>query len=141
MVGAVYSSEGDVKKAIDKSVYKADILFVGRQPQEELENIMASAFALTFVPYFEGFGIPLIEAMQCQTPIICSNTTSIPEIAGDAGLLVNPFEVNDIANAMIELFKNENTRLQLIQNGIQRKENFSWDKSANLLWESINKCI
>ena len=102
---------------------------------------MASAFALTFVPYFEGFGIPLIEAMQCQTPIICSNTTSIPEIAGDAGLLVNPFEVNDIANAMIELFKNENTRLQLIQNGIQRKENFSWDKSANLLWDSINKCL
>ena len=55
------------------------------------------------------------------------------------GLLVNPFEVNDIANAMIELFKNENTRLQLIQNGIQRKENFSWDKSANLLWD--RSCI
>ena len=141
LVGAVYSSEGDVKKVIDKSIFKTDILFVGRQPQEELENIMAAAFALTFVPYFEGFGIPLIEAMQCQTPIICSNTTSIPEIAGDAGLLVNPFEVNDISNAMIELFKNENARLQLIQNGIQRKEKFSWDKSANLLWDSINKCL
>lgn len=141
LVGAVYSSEGDVKKVIDKSVFKNDILFIGRQPQNELENIMAAAFALTFVPYFEGFGIPLVEAMQCHTPIICSNTTSIPEIAGDAGLSVNPFEVNDISNAMIELFKNENTRQQLIQNGIKRKNNFSWNKSANLLWDSINRCL
>lgn len=67
--------------------------------------------------------------MQCHTPIICSNTTSIPEIAGNAGPLgANPFEVNDISNAMIELFKNENPVQQLIQNGIKRKNNFSSNK-------------
>jgi glycosyltransferase involved in cell wall biosynthesis len=141
LVGAVYTSDGDMKKVIDKSNFKHDILFVGRQPQEELENIMAAAFALTFVPYFEGFGIPIVEAMQCQTPIICSNTTSMPEIAGNAAILVNPFEVNEISKAMVDLYQNENTRQQLILNGIKRKDNFSWDKSANLLWDSITKCL
>jgi glycosyltransferase involved in cell wall biosynthesis len=141
LVGAVYTSDGDMKKVIDKSNFKHDILFVGRQPQEELENIMAAAFALTFVPYFEGFGIPIVEAMQCQTPIICSNTTSMPEIAGNAAILVNPFEVNEISKAMVDLYQNENTRQQLILNGIKRKDNFSWDKSANLLWDSITQCL
>ncbi|MBI3517836.1 MAG: glycosyltransferase family 4 protein [Bacteroidetes bacterium] len=141
LVGAVYSSEGDVKRVIDKSKFKNDIVFTGRQPQEELEKIMASAFALAFVPYFEGFGIPLVEAMQCETPLICSNTTSMPEISGDAAILVNPFEVNDIANAMIELYHNTSLRLQLIQNGKKRKDCFSWDKSADLLWNSITKCL
>ncbi|MES2514011.1 MAG: glycosyltransferase family 1 protein [Bacteroidota bacterium] len=141
LVGAVYSNEGDVKRVIDKSTYKNDIIFTGRQPQEELERIMASAFALAFVPYFEGFGIPIVEAMQCETPLICSNTTSMPEILGDAGILVNPFEVNDIARGLIEMYHNKDLRLQLIQNGKNRKDCFSWDKSANLLWHSITQCL
>ena len=141
LVGAVYSNEGDVKRVIDKSRFKNDIIFTGRQPQEELEKIMASAFALAFVPYFEGFGIPIVEAMQCETPLICSNTTSMPEILGDAGILVNPFEVNDIAKAMVEMYHNTNLRSQLIQNGKNRKDCFSWDKSADLLWNSMTKCL
>jgi glycosyltransferase involved in cell wall biosynthesis len=141
LVGAVYSSEGDVKRVIDKSKFKNDIVFAGRQPQEELEKIMASAFALTFVPYFEGFGIPIVEALQCETPVICSNTTSMPEIVGDAGLLVDPFDINSISNGMLELFSNSTIRNQLILNGKERKNMFSWDKSADLLWNSITKCI
>jgi glycosyltransferase involved in cell wall biosynthesis len=141
LVGAVYSSEGDVKRVIDKSNYKADIIFTGRQPQEELERIMASAFALTFVPYFEGFGIPIVEAMQCDTPVICSNTTSMPEIAGTAGMLVDPFDVNDIAKSMVELYNDPVLRDQLIQNGKHRKAFFSWDKSAHLLWDSITASL
>lgn len=141
LVGAVYSNEGDVKRVIDKSKFKDDIIFTGRQSQEELERIMASAFALAFVPYFEGFGIPLVEAMECDTPIISSNTTSMPEIVGDAGLLVNPFEVNDISRAMIELYNNTRLRASLIENGKKRKHSFSWDKSADLLWGSITKSI
>jgi glycosyltransferase involved in cell wall biosynthesis len=141
LVGAVYSNEGDVKRVIDKSNYKTDIIFTGRQPQEELEKIMASAFALAFVPYFEGFGIPIVEAMQCETPLICSNTTSMPEILGDAGILINPFEVNDIARGLVEIYYNKDLRLKLIENGKNRKDCFSWDKSADLLWNSIIQCI
>lgn len=141
LVGAVYSNEGDVKRVIDKSAYKDDIIFTGRQSQEDLEKIMASAFALTFVPYFEGFGIPLVEAMQCEIPVISSNTTCMPEIVQDAALLVNPFEVSEITKAMVELFHQPTVREQLIANGIKRKDLFSWDKSAQLLWESITKCL
>lgn len=141
LVGAVYSNEGDVKRVIEKSKFKNDIIFSGRQPQAELEKIMASAFALTFVPYFEGFGIPIVEALQCETPVICSNTTSMPEISGDAGLLVNPFEVKSICDGMVEMYNNESLRHHLIENGKTRKNLFSWDKSADLLWNSITKCL
>lgn len=141
LVGAVYSNEGDVKRVIEKSKFKNDIIFSGRQPQAELEKIMASAFALTFVPYFEGFGIPIVEALQCDTPVICSNTTSMPEIAGNAGLLVDPFDVKSICNGMLEMYNNQSLRNQLIENGKIRKSMFSWDKSADLLWNSITKCL
>ena len=141
LVGAVYSSEGDVKRAIDKSKYKHDIIFTGRQNQIELEKIMASAFALAFVPYFEGFGIPIVEALQCETPVICSNTTSMPEISGNAGLHVNPFDVNSICEGMLDIFNNDAKRLQLIENGKIRKDLYSWDKSADLLWKSITKAL
>jgi glycosyltransferase involved in cell wall biosynthesis len=141
LVGAVYSSEGDVKRAIDKSKYKHDIIFTGRQNQIELEKIMASAFALAFVPYFEGFGIPIVEALQCETPVICSNTTSMPEISGNAGLHVDPFDVNSICEGMLDIFNNDAKRLQLIENGKIRKDLYSWDKSADLLWKSITKAL
>ncbi len=141
LVGAVYSNEGDVKRVIDKSKYKADIIFTGRKSQEELEKIMASAFALAFVPYFEGFGIPIVEALECEIPVICSRTTSMPEIVGDAGLLVNPFEINSISDGMLELYHNPALRNKLIENGKVRKHMYSWDKSANLLWNSITKCL
>ncbi len=141
LVGAVYANEGDVKSVIAASKFKEDIIFTGRQPQAELEKIMASAFALAFVPYFEGFGIPMIEAFQCNVPVICSNTTSLPEIAGDAGFTVDPFEVKSIAKGMIEVYHNESLRDQLIKNGKKRKELFSWDRSADLLWNSMTKCL
>jgi len=141
LVGAVYSNEGDVKRVIDKSKYKADIIFTGRKSQEELEKIMASAFALAFVPYFEGFGIPIVEALECEIPVICSRTTSMPEIVGDAGLLVNPFEINSISDGMLELYHNSTLRNKLIENGKVRKHMYSWDKSANLLWNSITQCL
>lgn len=141
LVGALYVSEGDVKRVIGQSEYKHDILFVGRQQQEELEKIMAAALALAFVPYFEGFGIPIVEAFQCEVPVICSNTTSMPEIAGDAALLVDPFEVNSIAKGMESMYRDASLRHQLIEKGKARKAIYSWDKSADLLWDSVNTCL
>ncbi len=141
LVGAVYNNMGDVKQVIDTSKYKRDIIFTGRIEQTELEKIMASAFALAFVPYFEGFGIPIVEAMECGTPVISSNTTCMPEIAGNAGLMINPYEVNDISNGMIELYNNPTLRTILIENGNIQKQKFSWNKSADLLWQSIEQCL
>lgn len=141
ITGANFWGESELRKAIEQSGVKEDVIFTGRIEQSELEKIMASAFALTFVPYFEGFGIPIIEAMQCGVPVICANTTCLPEIADDAALYINPFETEDIAHQMRVICRDETLRQQLIQKGFVQKEKYSWDKSANLLWESITKAI
>lgn len=141
LVGALYVSEGDVRRVISQSVCKQDIIFAGRQSQPELEKIMASAFALTFVPYFEGFGIPIVEAFQCDVPVISSNTTSMPEISGDAALLVDPYDVDSIAKGMEDVWRDTSLRAQLIEKGKTRKTVYSWNRSADLLWNSMTKCL
>jgi glycosyltransferase involved in cell wall biosynthesis len=131
----------DVYEAMDSSECKEDIIFTGRLNPVELGNVMGSAFALTFVPYFEGFGIPVVEAFQSEVPVITSNVTSLPEIAGSAALLVNPYNISEIKNAMVKLRNEEDLRQRLISNGRIRKTNFSWDRSADLLWSSIEKTL
>ncbi|MFL5811083.1 MAG: glycosyltransferase family 4 protein, partial [Flavisolibacter sp.] len=121
--------------------FGTDVLFTGRLLDEELQNVMASALALVFVPFFEGFGIPLVEAMQCDVPVIASNITSVPEVAGDAALLVDPHNTEEIKNAMKEVASNEKLRWELIQKGRVRRAFFSWQKTADLVWTGIKKCL
>ncbi len=134
-------------KAKELQAYKerlgvgADIIFTGRVGNEELNYIVGSSLSLIFVPFFEGFGIPLIEAMQSHVPIIASNVTSIPEVVEDAALLVNPYDSNAIKNAMIEIFGSLDLRQKLIENGKIRKKFFSWEKTADLLWEGVLKAV
>ncbi|HWY09868.1 MAG TPA: glycosyltransferase family 1 protein [Bacteroidia bacterium] len=141
IAGAEGWGGSEIQKRTDTLSSKEDIIFTGRLNEEDLANVMASAFALTFVPYFEGFGIPLVEAMQSEIPIITSNVTSLPEIAGDAALFVNPYEIGEIKNAMLQLINNSGLRLKLIEKGKQRKNNFSWDRSADLLWKSVEQAL
>jgi glycosyltransferase involved in cell wall biosynthesis len=108
---------------------------------DELHKVLSAAFALTFVPIFEGFGIPIIEAFSCGTPVITSNVTSMPEVAGDAALLVNPFEAKDIAEKMKMLVDSEDLQKQLIEKGLKRKEAFSWDYTASQLWKCIENVL
>jgi len=121
--------------------FKNDIIFAGRVNKNDLSKITASAFALTYIPIFEGFGIPLVEAMSCGVPVITSNITSMPEVVEDSGILVDPFSVEDIANAMIEITTNKELRNQLVEKSLIQSKKYSWEKTGNLLWESILKTI
>jgi glycosyltransferase involved in cell wall biosynthesis len=121
--------------------WNKDVVFTGRLENSELARIMASALALVFVPFFEGFGIPLVEAMQCDIPVIASNVTSVPEVTGDAALLVDPHDILQISDAMKKVATNENLRNEFILKGRVRKDFFSWKKTADLLWNSINKSL
>lgn len=141
VVGEKYYWTSEIKHTYLNLEHKMDVIFTGHLSTEELTGVTGSALALTYVPYFEGFGIPLIEAMNCDVPVITSNVTSMPEIAAGAALLVDPFSVNDITNAMLRLANDNELRQQLIEKGRQRKFDFSWDKTADTLWKSIERAI
>jgi len=141
VAGAHFWGGAELKQAVEGSAHRHDIVFTGRLAQDELEQITASAFALAYVPYFEGFGIPLVEAMQCEVPILSSNTTCMPEIAGEAALYIDPYSVEDMSQGLLKLAGDEHLRTQLVEKGKLRKQHFSWDKSANLLWQSITQAL
>lgn len=124
----------NIPKAIEK-----DILFLGHLSLENLTKVTASAYALTYVPYFEGFGIPLVEAMKCGVPILAADATCLPEVAGNSAVYCNPFDINSIANGMIELYGNKNLREELSQNGLKRSQEFSWNQSAEKVWSFLEK--
>lgn len=141
IVGEKMFMTSDIEDVYNKMKFKTDVIFTGRLGVDNLKKIMAEAFALVFVPYYEGFGIPILEAMYCDVPVITSNVTSMPEVAGDAALLVDPLSVDSIKNAMLKIFNDETLRNQLIANGRIQREKFSWDKTAEKLWACIEKTI
>lgn len=128
----------DIYKAL---MHKNDILFVGRVEDEELSDLLAASLALTYIPHFEGFGIPILEAFQCQTAVITSTNTSLPEVAQNAALLCDSNNANEIAEAMLKIAENSSLRIDLIEKGSQRAKDFSWDLSAQKLWNSVEKCL
>ena len=141
VVGEKYYWTSDIKRTYIDMQHKEDVIFTGRLSPDELKNVIGSAIAMTYVPYFEGFGIPIIEAMNCDIPVITSNVTSMPEIAADAALLVDPFSIESIANAMLYIYKDDDMRNVLIEKGRKRKLDFSWDKTAAALWDSIERTV
>ena len=128
-----------LEKTFQSMNFKEDVNFMGRLSDEELSMALSSALALTYLPYFEGFGIPILEAFQTETAVITSNATSMPEVAADAAILCNPRNVSEIANAMELIANQPEKRASLIEKGKLRKQDFSWKSSANLLWNSIEK--
>jgi glycosyltransferase involved in cell wall biosynthesis len=131
----------EIRESYESMKYADEVLFSGRLPADELHKVIASALSLTYVSYFEGFGIPILEAFYCDVPVITSNITSMPEVAGDAALLVDPFSVKSIASALSEMAASEKLRRELIEKGRKRKEIFNWQKTADDLWKAIEKTL
>lgn len=120
---------------------KASVHFTGHLPIEELANVMGAASIFTYIPYFEGFGIPLVEAMKCGTPVLAGELTSLPEVAEDTALYCDPFDVKDIAKKMKQLCDDSELRSSLVQKGLARSAIFDWNQSAQIVWECIAKTI
>ncbi len=131
----------EVEQMRSEMLFKEDVKWVGYMNVDELSRVIGGAYALVYASLFEGFGIPILEALQCDVPAIVSNTSSMPEVAGDAGLLVDPTDVDDIANKMHLLYKDEALRNKLIVNARQQVKKFDWGRSAVNLWESMMECV
>ena len=96
---------------------------------------------MAFVSYFEGFGIPLVEAMKAHCPLLSGNLTSLPEVAGDAALYCDPFDVQSIRDGLMRLDQDEELRHSLVEKGKIRARLFSWDTTAEKCWNVIYKIL
>lgn len=121
--------------------FKDEVYFLGHLSSKVLSEVTASALALVYTSLFEGFGIPIVEAFNAETAVITSNVTSMPEVAGDAALLVNPLEVNEIKEAMAKLAADEIFRQSLIDKGRIQRSKFSWQQTADKLWNCVETAM
>lgn len=136
LAGKRTEADAGIGDAMKESRYSADILEIGyvaspsTSPTSDLPLLYQGADMFAFLSLFEGFGIPLIEAMACGTPVLSSNFTSLPEVAGGAALLVDPLSVYDMATGMITLHNDQELRRKLRDSGLARARQFTWENCA-----------
>ena len=109
---------------------KNRIILTGFADDEDLAPIYSNALAFCYMSYYEGFGLPPLEAMQCGTPVITSNTSSLPEVVDDAGIMLHPTDDDGLTQAMLNFYKDENLRDRYVQKSLARARQFSWKKCA-----------
>ena len=115
----------------EESKFKDDIKFLGYIDPEDKVYLYNLASVFVYPSFYEGFGFPPLEAMACGLPVVASFASSLPEVVGDAALMVDPYNINDISRALKEILTNENLRNQLIARGLKRAGEFSWRKTAD----------
>jgi glycosyltransferase involved in cell wall biosynthesis len=117
------------------------VKFLNYVPYNELPIIINQAIALVFPSLWEGFGLPVLEAMACGTPVITSNISSLPEVAGDAAILINPYNIEEITAAMKIIINDSETRKQLSEKGLKRANQFTWEKTGLATVEVLKKYL
>ena len=131
----------DIDRALEASPFGPDILFTGSVNRTVLRRLYGASVALIFVPWFEGFGIPVVEAQRCGTPCILSDTSSLPEVSGGAALCAGPADAGAIASAMARLVSDEALRHRLTEEGKRNSERYTWDNAATKMWNCIIKTV
>lgn len=130
LVGKHDMYKEDLSRAIEEWSLTPHVIFTGFVPNADLPLLYRAADLFVFPSLFEGFGLPVLESMACGTPVVASNTTSLPEVAGDAAVLVDPTDVNQITEAMGEVLCDGTLRSDLVEKGFRRVRFFSWDRGA-----------
>ncbi|MBU3074644.1 glycosyltransferase family 4 protein [Clostridium estertheticum] len=140
IVGDYRDSGQKLMKLTNELNMLSHVIFAGFVPEEHLPLFYNSCDALIYPSFYEGFGLPPLEAMNCGTPVIASNLTSIPEVVGDTGILINPYDIESIALAIGNLLSSENLRSELSAKALLRAKQFSWQNTASLtlkVYESV----
>ena len=129
------------EKDLKSYKYRNDVVMTGYVEEAELVNLIGSSYGLVYPSLFEGFGVPVLEAMKCNVPVITSANSAMQEIAKDAALYADANSHTDMADKMMMLYKDENLRKELIQKGRIVAKQYNWDKTAVLLWQAIEKTM
>lgn len=127
--------------SIDENNLGEKVKFTGFVPDEDLPALYSAALFFVYPSFFEGFGLPPLEAMQCGTPVIAGDRTSLPEVVGDCGLLVDPYDVDAIAGAIKQLLGDERLRNELSLKGLHRAGLFSWKRTARQTLDVIERAV
>ncbi len=141
IAGRMAWQSGPVQQLLKGLVHRPRIQFAGHLEPEELQLALGGATALLYPSLFEGFGIPILEAFRAAVPVMTSNRSSMPEVAGNAALLVNPEDIEEMAGAMLRLSREENLRQKLIADGLEQALRFSWDQCASQTWQALEKVL
>lgn len=121
---------GETLRAVEQSGVATNVIFTGYVPERDLPALYTGALCFVYPSYFEGFGLPPLEAMSCGAPVIAGNRTSLPEVVGDAGILVDPFDTDAIGAGLARLIGDEDLRATLRRRGLERAALFSWHDTA-----------
>lgn len=132
------ASESSLEAVIQKYNLSSRVKFLGSVTEEELPSLYKGARGLLFPSLYEGFGLPVLEAMACGTPVVTSNCTSLPEVAGDAALLIDPLNTQELQDAIERLEKDSSLREKLVAKGFDRAKLFTWEKTAQKVQEVLN---
>ena len=136
---AVVGAQGSVFGKYRLETVPAGVRLLGYVDDSQLPALYSGAQTFVFPSLYEGFGIPVVEAMACGTPVICSTTTSLPEVCGDAAWLVDPTQTEAIAAAMLQLANDETLRATLRARGLARAQLYTWETAANLTWQVLER--
>jgi glycosyltransferase involved in cell wall biosynthesis len=139
IIGDEIARHPALRHAVIQSRVEDSVRFLGFVPIETLRAFYQAASAFVFPSLYEGFGLPPLEAMACGTPVVCSHVSSLPEVVGDAALIVNPENVFDIARGMQEVLLNNELRSGLIERGLEQARKFSWERTAAQVLETYEE--
>ena len=141
LTGAKGSMEVRIAKEIKELGIEKNVKRLGHVPMGDLDALYHEAVAMTFPSRFEGFGAPVLEAMSRRCPVVASDATALPEVVGDAGLLVSPDNVDEWCQAMSDLIENQEERTSLAKAGLERAREFTWETSADILEDAYARAL
>ncbi len=128
---------GDVKSAYESAEYRNDIVLLGYVDDQTLPLLLGAALALVYVSQSEGFGLPVLEAFHAETAVITSRATALPEVAGEAAILVDPASEDEIAAAMTQVSDNPALRARLVEKGREQREHFDWNAASEAIYQIL----
>ena len=141
LTGAIGWKNQPLLADIRNSPFSADIITTGFVSDQDLRGLYKNALAFAYPSLIEGFGLPILEAMACGAPVITSNTSSMPEVAGDCAVYCNPYEVDSIYEAIRTIIDNEQLREKIVQGGRQRAKTFTWERTGTIMQDALLACM